>query len=152
MDTIDTLTMNGQTLFGDSDLISSDPVDSPPHYTHGKIECIEAIREIVRRIDDGEEGYYADIEAHHDYDEEKFGKIYDYEEKNPKLFGTVLDPETGKEMIQHSFMGGKKDGDYMDDWEGAWDDIDNRYFNTQEELINFDLEKLLKDINQKKNK
>lgn len=59
MDTIDTLTMNGQTLFGDSDLISSDPVDSPPHYTHGKIECIEAIREIVRRIDDGEEGYYA---------------------------------------------------------------------------------------------
>ena len=63
MDTmIDTLTMNGQTLFDSSDkddISLFDPVDSPPHYTHGKIECIEAIREIVRRIDDGEEGYYA---------------------------------------------------------------------------------------------
>ena len=40
MDTmIDTLTMNGQTLFDSSDkddISLFDPVDSPPHYTHGK--------------------------------------------------------------------------------------------------------------------
>ena len=55
MDTtmIDTLTMNGQTI-----TLDYDPVDKPPHYTHGEIECIEAIREIVRRVNDGEEGYY----------------------------------------------------------------------------------------------
>ena len=100
---------------------------------------------------DGETGYYEDIKAHHDYDKEKFGKIYDYEAKS-KFIETVLDPETGKEMIQHTFMGGEKDGDYMEEYEDAWDIVDNRYFNTQEELINFDLEKLLKDINQKENK
>ena len=44
--------MNGQTI-----TLDCDPVDKPPHYTHGEIECIEAIREVVRRVNDGEEGY-----------------------------------------------------------------------------------------------
>ena len=91
---------------------------------------------------DPEGEYYADIDGGHDYDKEKFGKIYDSEE----LMGVtsrVLDPETGKEM---------KDEDYDDFVEGAWDESEDEfYFKTQEELIKFDFKKALKDINQKLN-
>ena len=93
---------------------------------------------------DGEEEYYVDIEGGHDYDVEKFGKIYDHRGKNPNLFDTVLDPETGKEMIE--------DEDYADWVDDAFDIVDGLYFNTQEELVNFDLNKYLKDIHQKLNK
>ena len=92
---------------------------------------------------DGEEEDYTDIMWNHD-DKEKFGKIFDYESKNPNLFSTVLDPETGKEMIEGD--------DYFDYVEGAFDIEDMFYFKTQEELIKFDLNKYLEDFNQRFNK
>jgi len=90
---------------------------------------------------DPEGEYYADIDGGHDYDKEKFGKIYDSEE----LMGVtsrVLDPETGKEM---------KDEDYDDFVEEVFEVEDEFFFKTQEELIKFDFKKYLKDTNQKLN-
>ena len=89
---------------------------------------------------DPEGEYYMDIEGGHDYDPEKFGKLYDAEELN--LINAIIDPETGKEM---------KDEDYSDYVEGAFEEEDAFYFKTQEELIKFDFKKYLKDINQKLN-
>ena len=56
MDTmIDTLTMNGQTLFDDSDIISFDPVDKPAHYNlEDGVECIDYIKQVL-----GKEGFVA---------------------------------------------------------------------------------------------
>ena len=46
MDTIDTLTMNGQTLFSDLDDVRFDPVTKPSHYNiNGGMECIDMIKE-----------------------------------------------------------------------------------------------------------
>ena len=47
MDTmIDTLTMNGQTLFSDLDDVRFDPVTKPSHYNiGGGMECIDMIKE-----------------------------------------------------------------------------------------------------------
>ena len=90
---------------------------------------------------DPEGEYYADIDGGHDYDKEKFGKIYDSEE----LMGVtsrILDPETGKEM---------KDEDYDDFVEEVFEVEDEFFFKTQEELIKFDFKKYLKDTNQKLN-
>ena len=45
MDTIDTLTMNGQTLFDDLNDIRFDPVTKPSHYNiNGGMECIDMIK------------------------------------------------------------------------------------------------------------
>ena len=90
---------------------------------------------------DPEGEYYMDIEGGHDYDKEKFGKIYDYSTES-NLITTILDPETGNEV---------KDEDY-DDWvEDVFEVEDEFFFKTQEELIKFDFKKYLKDTNQKLN-
>ena len=90
---------------------------------------------------DPEGEYYMDIEGGHDYDKEKFGKIYDYSTES-NLITTILDPETGNEV---------KDEDY-DDWVvDVFEVEDEFFFKTQEELIKFDFKKYLKDTNQKLN-
>ena len=90
---------------------------------------------------DPEGEYYMDIEGGHDYDPEKFGKLYDYS-KESNLITTILDPETGKEV---------KNEDWFEYVEGAFEVEDEFFFKTQEELIKFDFKKYLKDINQKLN-